>query len=98
MAKDGTAGVVLGTRSAIFTPMPNLGLIIIDEEKLFQGNSHIMIDSCTYIYILYIQVSVRDITLECLQITPTKFRGSEFPGNKSLEHRLSNFLEWGILP
>jgi primosomal protein N' (replication factor Y) len=32
MAKDGTAGVVLGTRSAIFTPMPNLGLIIIDEE------------------------------------------------------------------
>ncbi len=32
MAKNGTAGVVLGTRSAIFTPMPNLGLIIIDEE------------------------------------------------------------------
>jgi hypothetical protein len=33
-----------------------------------------------YIYI-YIQVSVRDITLECLQITPTKFRWSTFPGN-----------------
>lgn len=32
MAKNGDAGVVLGTRSAIFTPMPNLGLIIIDEE------------------------------------------------------------------
>jgi hypothetical protein len=48
--------------------------------KLFQGNSDIMIDSCTYIYI-YIQVSVRDITLECLQITPPKFRGSTFPGN-----------------
>jgi hypothetical protein len=46
--------------------------------KLFQGNRDIMIDSCTYIYI---QVSVRDITLECLQITPTKFRGSTFPGN-----------------
>jgi hypothetical protein len=29
----------------------------------------------------HIQVSVRDITLECLQITPTKFRGSKFPGN-----------------
>jgi hypothetical protein len=29
----------------------------------------------------YIQVSVRNITLECLQITPTKFRGSTFPGN-----------------
>jgi hypothetical protein len=33
-----------------------------------------------YIYI-YTQVSVRDITLECLQITPTQFRGSTFPGN-----------------
>lgn len=32
MAKKGEAGVVLGTRSAIFAPMPNLGLIIIDEE------------------------------------------------------------------
>ena len=32
MAKQGEAGVVLGTRSAIFAPMPNLGLIIIDEE------------------------------------------------------------------
>ena len=32
-------------------------------------------------YIHCIQVSVRDITLECLQITPTKFRGSKFPGN-----------------
>jgi hypothetical protein len=46
--------------------------------KVFQGNSDIMIDSCTYIYIY---VSVRDITLECLQITSTKFRGSTFPGN-----------------
>ncbi len=32
LAKNGEAGVVLGTRSAIFAPMPNLGLIIIDEE------------------------------------------------------------------
>ncbi|CAB9542689.1 Helicase PriA essential for oriC/DnaA-independent DNA replication [Bathymodiolus brooksi thiotrophic gill symbiont] len=32
MAKDGSADVILGTRSAIFAPMPNLGLIIIDEE------------------------------------------------------------------
>ncbi len=32
MAKNGEAGVVLGTRSAIFAPMPSLGLIIIDEE------------------------------------------------------------------
>jgi hypothetical protein len=39
-------------------------------------------DRLLYIYIyIYIQVSVRDITLECLQITPTKFRWSTFPGN-----------------
>ncbi len=28
----GQAGVILGTRSALFTPMPALGLIVIDEE------------------------------------------------------------------
>ena len=31
-AKHQTANIVLGTRSAVFTPMANLGLIIIDEE------------------------------------------------------------------
>ena len=32
MAKDGEAKVILGTRSAIFTPIPKLGLVIVDEE------------------------------------------------------------------
>jgi primosomal protein N' (replication factor Y) len=32
MAAKGEAQVVIGTRSALFTPMPRLGLIIIDEE------------------------------------------------------------------
>lgn len=31
-ARSGKARILIGTRSAIFTPMPNLGIIIIDEE------------------------------------------------------------------
>jgi len=31
-ARAGRAHLVVGTRSAIFTPMPNLGLIVVDEE------------------------------------------------------------------
>lgn len=31
-AQQGEAGIVLGTRLAIFTPLPKLGLIIVDEE------------------------------------------------------------------
>ena len=32
MAATGQASVVIGTRSALFTPMPKLGMIVIDEE------------------------------------------------------------------
>ena len=31
-ARSGQAGILIGTRSAIFTPMPKLGIIVIDEE------------------------------------------------------------------
>ncbi|MEX2524631.1 MAG: primosomal protein N' [Gammaproteobacteria bacterium] len=31
-ARDGSAAVILGTRSAVWTPMKNAGLIIVDEE------------------------------------------------------------------
>ena len=32
MARTGVADIVLGTRLAVFTPMPRLGLIVVDEE------------------------------------------------------------------
>ncbi len=31
-AREGSAGIIIGTRSAIFTPLANPGLIIVDEE------------------------------------------------------------------
>ena len=35
MIQDGGADIVVGTRSAIFSPLENIGLVIIDEEQRF---------------------------------------------------------------
>ena len=44
-AARGSAGILIATRSGIFTPMPNLGLIIVDEEH---DNSYKQQDSLRY--------------------------------------------------
>ena len=33
MIQQGNADIVVGTRSAVFAPLQNLGLIIMDEEQ-----------------------------------------------------------------
>ncbi|HEY6239234.1 MAG TPA: DEAD/DEAH box helicase, partial [Burkholderiales bacterium] len=33
LAHSGRADIVLGTRLAVFTPLPNLGLVVVDEEQ-----------------------------------------------------------------
>ena len=44
-ATQGSAGILIATRSGIFTPMPQLGLIIVDEEH---DNSYKQQDSLRY--------------------------------------------------
>lgn len=43
LARTGAVSVVVGTRSALFTPLPNLGLIVIDEEhdSSFKQDTHL---------------------------------------------------------
>lgn len=39
-AQTGKASIIIGTRSALFTPMPNLGLIVLDEEHDLSFKQH----------------------------------------------------------
>ncbi len=85
----GTAQIVLGTRSAVFAPLPNLGLIVIDEEhdasfKQQQGG---------------FRYSARDLAL----VRAQKLRipivlGSATPSLESLQNALAERYRTLLLP
>ncbi len=78
-AQDGIAGIVIGTRSAIFTPLHQLGLIIVDEEH---DGSFKQQDSFRY--------HGRDIAiLRARQLNIPIILGSATPSFESLQNALS---------
>jgi primosomal protein N' (replication factor Y) len=53
LAREGKVSLVIGTRTALFTPLPNLGLIVLDEEhdasfKQLEGVRYSARDSAIY--------------------------------------------------
>lgn len=79
-AQKGDAKIVLGTRSAVFTPLPNLGLIIVDEE---QDNSFKQQDGLRY--------SARDLAIfRAKQTNVPVVLGSATPSLESYHNAQSN--------
>ena len=64
----GTAGVVIGARSALFLPFPNLGLIIVDEEH---DGSYKQDDGITYHARDVAVMRAKQETAPCLLVSAT---------------------------
>lgn len=79
LAQQGKAGIVLGTRLAVFTPLPELGLIVVDEE---QDLSFKQQDGLRY--------SARDLAIyRAKQAGVPIILGSATPSLESYQHALA---------
>ena len=83
-AQQGSAAIVIGTRSAIFSPVPQLGMIIVDEEH---DSSFKQQDSFRY--------HGRDIAiLRARQLNIPIVLGSATPSFESLQNALSGKYQY----
>jgi primosomal protein N' (replication factor Y) (superfamily II helicase) len=86
LAYEGRAKIIIGTRSAVFTPMPNLGLCIIDEEH---DSSFKQMDS--------VRFSARETALmRCHHANIPIILGSATPSLESIQNTLRG--KYQLLP
>jgi primosomal protein N' (replication factor Y) len=88
LAASGRASVVLGTRSAVFVPMPRLGLVVVDEEHDASLKQQ---DGFRY--------SARDLAVRRAQLTGCPvLLGSATPSLETLHNARTGRYGWLRLP